>query len=376
MSELLWVKEQMNLRKLANQFLTKVKSTGATRVLITSVNKGDGKARFMSELAAEMARVNQELVPLAAANLQIVHPAKFKDKLVVVYGPSYFESEGLHTIPERWMRAFDAVVVMVMARRTHSKDLLKLINWLKEYNYQNIWPILNEKMSPDISDAWIRFRERFGMEKHSPKRLTKGNAASVWQPLLPPAQDIADEYVVPAHETKDVVITPNKSSSGSEPPKGSNVTPIRIEPVSEKSGFAGISTVLSPQSDFDHTETLQGPTRMGGQQSGDLISQPKFVQSARATIRSSAPPLSKTISSVPPVKSVSSTNPSANDPIENAMISDTIQKYPPSAKSTIISSVPPPSFKKTISDVSSSGNQTATNSVEESVSAKDAKEGK
>jgi hypothetical protein len=346
MSELLWVKEQMNLRKLANQFLSKVKSTGANRVLITSVNKGDGKARFMSELAAEMARVNQELVPLAAANLHIVNPAKFKDKLVVVYGPSYFETDGLHTIPERWMRAFDAVVVIVMARRTRSKDLVKLITWLKEYNYQNIWPILNEKLSPDISESWMRFKERIGVEKETPKRLSRGNAASVWQPLLPPPQEIEDDYsVLSTHETKDVVIIPNKPGdvhdASTEELRQDNVAAIRNETILKKtSSDSPLPAVSLIRNDIEHTETLQGSTRIGVQRLENLVAQPTFVQSARATIRSSAPPLAKSISSNPPPRRE----------IDNPLTMETIQHYPPSAKSTIISSVPPPSLKKTVSD--------------------------
>lgn len=381
----------MSLRKLANQFLSKVKSTGVNRVLITSVHKGDGKARFMSELAAEMSRVNQELVPLAAANLHIVNPARFKDKLVVVYGPAYYETEGLHTIPERWMRAFDAVVVVVMARRTRSRELVKLINWLKDYNYQHIWPVLNEKLSPDISESWMRLKGKIGIEKNEPRRLSRGSAASVWQPLFPLDQQIDEYPALPAHEVQNVITNSaadeNETSGFPVEQQGQRqAKSISSHPPPTASILAG---------DIDHTSTLQGPRRVDNLRiEGPVFVQPSYVQSARTTLRSSVPP-SKGISDVPPPAPLDATPASKRDmqtentdtsqtsrqfsrsatatmisasppastkqlkseppqesatPVENPDFTQTVLQYAPSVKTTMVSSVPPSSIKRVISD--------------------------
>ena len=323
MTDLLWVREQMSLRKLANQFLTKVKNTGVNRVLITSVNKGDGKARFMSELAVEMSRVNQELVPLAAANLHIVSPERFKEKLVVVYGPAYFEAEGLHTIPERWMRAFDAVVVIVMARKTRSRDLAKLVHWLEDYNYENIWPILNEKRAPDLSESWLRLKGKIGPDRDKIKRISRGSAAAVWQPLLSPMEEMSDLPALPAADSRSGVVTIEeiKQSTGD----------------SSKGRYRGQTPSSPPIADGDvllddlnHTATLKGQVRRDGSASASS-SPPPRVESNMKTI----------ISSVPPPSMESTRKPSEPPPPKSAM--KTMIGVAPPAKSH--SSEPPPSRK-------------------------------
>jgi hypothetical protein len=185
MNETHWARQQMSLRKLANQFLAKAKEAEAKRILVTSIKKGDGKALFISALASEMARLNQELVPIAGSNLESVSPDRFEDKLVVVYGPAFLDVEGPHTIPERWMRAFDAAVIMVMSRDTKSGDLVDFVNWLKDYGFQNIWPVLNEFKAPASAQRWLLIKSRLGLAKvgrYQGQVATK----SFWRPVLEP----------------------------------------------------------------------------------------------------------------------------------------------------------------------------------------------
>jgi hypothetical protein len=197
MNDIQWVRQQMCLRKLANQFLANAKACAAKRVLITSLKKGDGKAIFIGALASEMVRVKQELVPLAAENLQMVSPDRFGDRLAVVYGPSYFDMNGLHTIPDHWMRAFDAAVIMVMTWDTRARDLVALVHWLKEYGVENIWPVLNEFKAPALSRFWPRIKARFGFGK-SGRYPGKRNSVSLWKPILAPlSEEVPEETPLP-----------------------------------------------------------------------------------------------------------------------------------------------------------------------------------
>jgi hypothetical protein len=189
MNDILWSKEQMGLRKLANQFLAHVDGASAQRILITSVEKGDGKARFMTELAAELSRIRKDILPLALPHLSVVSPDRLEKKLVIVYGPSYRDTEGLHTIPEKWMRTFDAAVIVVMLRKTKQKELMQLVSWLQEYGVKNIWPIVNEYRVPSFAQMWMRIKIRLGLYK-SPQSASSEEKMMFWAPLLPPIKEL------------------------------------------------------------------------------------------------------------------------------------------------------------------------------------------
>ena len=163
MNDILWSKQQMSRRKLANQFLAHITNTSAKRILITSVQRGDGKTRFMTSLAAELTRIGKNIVPLAFQNLEQFNPAMFRDEVVIVYGPSYRDTEGLHTIPEKWMRSFDAAVVLVMLRKTRQRELQQLISWLQEYGVLNIWPVVNQYRVPNFSQFVMRAKIKLGL---------------------------------------------------------------------------------------------------------------------------------------------------------------------------------------------------------------------
>ncbi len=318
MSEILWARQQMSLRKLANQFLARLKNTNATRILITSVERGDGKARFIKELAGEMARVQQELIPLHAANLEFVNPDRFLNKLVIVYGPSYTESNGLHTIPERWMRAFDAAVILVMLRKTKQRDLMHLVSWLKEYNIGHIWPIVNEFKAPNTSQFWTWMKTRMGISKMSepPPSFT---ARSVWEPVLSPVEELnalppraneeVDEHesvktimgvraapVKPVETTSiqptDVVIVKKRISS--KPPR--KITVETDGPRSQPPKISSVPKSTATQiqvTNFSHTLTQRQIKTISSTpppKINRINEVPKQVITARTTIRSSAPP--------------------------------------------------------------------------------------
>lgn len=152
------VQQEMTLRKLARRFLTKADAIDAKNVLITSVQKGDGKSLLGKLLIRELKKITEHSFDLFTFKdlLADFNP----DHMVVktlVDGPAYFDPDGLTAIPERWMRTFDAVLIPVAVRQTDVRELADLVDWLRQYNIQHIWPILNYAKPPTLKQRIFGF---------------------------------------------------------------------------------------------------------------------------------------------------------------------------------------------------------------------------
>ncbi|MCP4677569.1 MAG: hypothetical protein GY854_19055 [Deltaproteobacteria bacterium] len=154
--------QQISLRKMSKRFMSHVEAKQVRRVLVTSVDQSDGKRTFVDLLANEFAVQGEKpFLRLEHRNLLGIDPDFGNQQLVVIQGPSFFDENGLSDLPEKWLRAIDATVVMVTARKTKAKDLAMLVDWLKEYGIENIWPVWNEKQAPPMDTIWMRLKSRW-----------------------------------------------------------------------------------------------------------------------------------------------------------------------------------------------------------------------
>ncbi len=174
MTNPLWIKQQMSLRRLAKQFVSHVQSVEATKVLVTSFGSGDGKATFINGLYNELEKMGENLfIPLEGAQLKEASPDDYRDQMVIVHGPAYSDIDGLHTLPERWLNAFDAAVVIVLVRHTRHKELKRLVDWLKTYHIQHVWLLWNERSAPPFEHIIPRLKRRFGIGRTAPRTLNE-----------------------------------------------------------------------------------------------------------------------------------------------------------------------------------------------------------
>ncbi len=169
--------QQISLRKLSKRFMSHVKEKQVRRVLVTSVDRSDGKRTFVDLLANEFAVQGEKpFLRLEHRNLLGVDPDFGDEQLVVIQSPSFFDDRGLSELPEKWLRAIDAAVVIVTARKTRAKDLTMLVDWLREYGIENIWPVWNEKQAPPMDTIWMRLMAHWKTTaKKSNPRKTKRN---------------------------------------------------------------------------------------------------------------------------------------------------------------------------------------------------------
>jgi len=143
------VKQEMAHRKLARQFITQTKAIGAKHVLVTSVQNLDGKTILSKILVRELKKIGEHSYDLFTFDEL---KADFEpDQMMVktiVDGPAYYDPDGLTAIPERWMQTFDAALISVAVRKTDVSELAELIDWLRQYGFKHIWPILNYMEDP------------------------------------------------------------------------------------------------------------------------------------------------------------------------------------------------------------------------------------
>jgi hypothetical protein len=321
-------KQQIGIRKLANQFLSHIKSTSVRRILVTSVQNSDGKAKFINELHTVLLQIQKtSFFAIEAEKLAGISPETYGDKLVVVYGPAYLDENGLHTLPEDWLKAFDAAIILVMKRGTNAKTLLEMIDWLQEYGISNIWPVLNEYNAPPIELIWPKLLSRLGLEMRTAKRKSKLRLSSViktlrdsWPALAKdkksdtkPAK-VTDTKQVKVTDTEPVKVTDTEpvketdteqvKETDTEPAKVTDTEPVKeadAEPVKETDTEPAKETDVEPtQSPGDHKDSINAPKNesKGSSFVTAFVDEPAFIDDQ--DFSSSFVSVSKTVSASEP----------------------------------------------------------------------------
>ncbi len=294
----LLIKQQMGLRKLAKQFRSIADATSSKRILVTSVQRGDGKAKFINELHAELTKMNEPtFVAIEAEKLHNLSPHKYGKEIVVVYGPAYMESFGLHMLPEKWLNAFDAAVVIVMVRSTTSKELIEMLDWLKEYGIEQIWLVWNEHFAPPTEMIWPRLMRRLGMTKAVSDR--KNKLATVIERLrdswAPARKKSRLPKLVPAEEKASNPVHVKERGKNSEPGSVSMQAPANEEQAAN-SQPAPLDVSSPPMNAKRHNDSTPPPVDKSTPPSyvTSSVHEPAFIKDPHFSTGSVA--ISKTVS--------------------------------------------------------------------------------
>ncbi|MDJ0763424.1 MAG: hypothetical protein QNJ97_10585 [Myxococcota bacterium] len=149
---------QLNLRKLSKQLVGCISEVSAKRIMVTSPKDGDGKSRFVAEINEQVCHLGHRPFTVMDARDLLTNPPPIEeDNVVIVRSPSFMAPGGLVTMPNRWIRFFDAAIVVVASRRTRAKELKQLVGWLESSGIEHIWPVWNEHLTPSIIESVKRF---------------------------------------------------------------------------------------------------------------------------------------------------------------------------------------------------------------------------
>ncbi len=163
--------QQMALRKLTRQVLAKMRHSSVHKVLVTSALPGEGKSLFVKTLALGLEKAGYENRPriIPAEKLAVFDPAN-TGGLVLVDGPAFFGDSGFEKIPDAWMEAFDSAVVLLVARSSRRAEVIELLDWLRQYEIREIWPVWNEKLTPPPKSLLARVRYGLGLDEEKMPR--------------------------------------------------------------------------------------------------------------------------------------------------------------------------------------------------------------
>lgn len=154
--------ERLLARRIAVQLDAAVRRADAHTVLITSPQSGAGKSRFARLVAPHLNVIAPDrYMILAGTELREYDPGRRPDGLVVlVDGPSMLDGDGVLAVPQAWMQAFDAAIIVVMGRETRSDALEDTAEWLRNANVPPIGILYNEYAAPAPIDrirGWGRY---------------------------------------------------------------------------------------------------------------------------------------------------------------------------------------------------------------------------
>ena len=152
------IEQNLSTRLLAKQFATRIREVGARKVLVTSVERGAGKSTFVGLLRRESNLLKiEKFSPLVTRDHYTSAPENFEGELLIIDGPAFLEEEGLYVLPEQWLIAIDAAVVIVSLRETRTVDLKKTVQWLTDYGVEHVFLVCNMKeISPLMGSLSIK----------------------------------------------------------------------------------------------------------------------------------------------------------------------------------------------------------------------------
>ena len=151
------INERLVARKMAVSVHAAIRESGCRRVLITSPSKSSGTSHFVRVVAPELhAIAYNEYRFLRPADLEQFAPPREEDpQITLVDGPSMFDGDGLLSVPQDWMAAFDGAILVVMGRRTETEALKESVKWMADSRIKTIGIIWNDYVNPPPE---LRFR--------------------------------------------------------------------------------------------------------------------------------------------------------------------------------------------------------------------------
>lgn len=175
--------ERLVARRIAVQLDAAIRRANAHTVLITSPQSGAGKSRFARLVAPHLNVIAPDrYMILGGPELREYDPGRRPDGLVVlVDGPSMLDGDGVLAIPQAWMHAFDASVIVVMGRATRSEALEDTAEWLRNANVPPIGVLYNEFVAPAPMErirGWGRYLRGGTVTSDLVRALFTGGRAS------------------------------------------------------------------------------------------------------------------------------------------------------------------------------------------------------
>lgn len=144
------VERRLFARRIAVRIVQAVRESGATTLVVTSPDVGVGKSFLTRLIAPEFERIEAgRFLVVPHERLRDLKPHVREPGLVVIVdGPAMLHGDGFLDLPDDWVGAFDAAILVVMARQTDRDGLAECVGWLRASNIPPIGVVYNERLCP------------------------------------------------------------------------------------------------------------------------------------------------------------------------------------------------------------------------------------